>query len=146
MGGTIVRLWLRDRRAPASLGRVVMLAPPNAGSEIPDRLNAFPPFRWFTGVNGPRLGTARDALPRALGPWPVAAELGIVAGNRSLNPLFSRWLPGPDDGKVTVRATHLAGQSDHVVLPYSHPWLAWRRPTASRVIAFLRTGSFACAD
>lgn len=143
MGGIVVRTWLREHPPPPNLGRVVMLAPPNAGSEVADRLQAFPPFRWFTGVNGRRLGTAPDALPRALGPWPAAhVELGIVAGDRTLNPLFAAWLPGPDDGKVSVAATHLAGERDHVVLHHSHTWLAWRRETAERVRRFLRAGKF----
>ncbi len=147
MGGIILRLWLRDGGVPANLGRVVMLAPPNAGSEVSDRLNAFPPFRWFTGANGRRLGTAPDALPRALGPWPApSADLGIIAGSFSWNPLFSAWLTGPDDGKVSVAATHLAGERDHLVLPCSHTWLAWRAATLAQTRAFLRTGQFAPAD
>jgi len=143
MGGIVLRLWLRDRRAPAHLGRVVMLAPPNAGSEVPDHLNNFAPFRWFTGVNGRRLGTRATDLPRTLGPWPAAAaDLGVIAGDRPLNPLSSAWLPGADDGKVSVAATHLAGERDHLVLPYSHTWLAWRTDTIAAVHAFLRDGRF----
>lgn len=148
MGGIVVRLWLRDCGAPSNLGRVVMLAPPNAGSELTDRLNAFPPFRWFTGVNGRRLGTRPDDLPRTLGPWPASAspatgQLGIIAGDRSLNPLFSSWLPGPDDGKVTVASTRLAGLTDHVVLHFSHTWLGWHAETARQIHSFLRDGRFA---
>jgi triacylglycerol lipase len=147
MGGILVRLWLRDCGTPADLGRVVMLAPPNAGSELTDRFNAFPPFRWLTGTNGRRLGTAATDLPQTLGPWPVtrasnSASLGIIAGNRSLNPLFSALLPGPDDGKVTVARTHLDGMADRLVLPYSHTWLAWHTTTARSVHAFLRDGYF----
>jgi hypothetical protein len=150
MGGIVLRVWLRDVAPPRNLGRVVMLAPPNAGSEITDRLNGFAPFRWFTGRNGRRLGTTgAEALPRALCPWPSFAErppgrgeLGIIAGDRSLNPLFSRWLPGPGDGKVTVSATHLTGERDHVVLHASHTWIAWRRETIAQVKTFLRDGHF----
>jgi pimeloyl-ACP methyl ester carboxylesterase len=146
MGGIVVRLWLREQGIPANLGRVVMLAPPNAGSEVPDRFAGFPPFRWFTGQNGRRLTTAPDALPRALGPWPAnGSELGIIAGDRPLNPLMASWLPKPNDGKVTVATTHLAGARDHVVVPYSHTWLAWRRDTIAQVKAFLREGHFARA-
>jgi hypothetical protein len=147
MGGIMVRLWLRDRGIPPHLGRVVMLAPPNAGSEVPDRLATFPPFRWFTGVNGPRLGVGPDSLPRTLGPWPASApELGVIAGNRSLNPLFSSWLTGANDGKVTVTSTHLAGEKDHLVLPYSHTWLGWRQETIAQVVAFVAKGQFIRRD
>jgi pimeloyl-ACP methyl ester carboxylesterase len=168
MGGIVLRLWLHQQTAdsprvsvPATataaslagtalsmpstrLGRVVMLAPPNAGSEVAERLRRFPPFRWFTGVNGARLGTGSDSLPRSLGPWPAgAAPLGIIAGNHSFNPLFSAWLPGPDDGKVAVASTRLDGMSDFVVLHHSHTWLQWRRETVRQTLAFLRHARFA---
>lgn len=144
MGGIVLRLWLRECGAPANLGRVVMLAPPNAGSEIADRLAGFPPFRWATGRNGVRLGTAAEALPRALGPWPAeAGELGIIAGARSPNPLLGALLPQPNDGKVSVAATHLEGERDHVALPVSHPWLGWNRAAIAQARTFLREGRFA---
>ena len=148
MGGIVLRAWLREEqrknggRPPAGLGRVVMLAPPNQGSAVADRLRHFPPFRWFTGVNGARLGTGADALPRALGPWPDGIDLGIIAGNRTLNPLFSAWLDGANDGKVSVTSTHLAGMHDHLVLPHSHTWLQWRADTARAVSRFLQHGRF----
>ena len=153
MGGILVRAWLdQSLRAgatlPANLSRTVMLAPPNQGSAIADKLQNFPPFRWFTGVNGRRLGTAAPlSLPLALGPWPAAAgELGVIAGDRSLNPLFSAWLDGPNDGKVSVGATHLVGERAHLVLHHSHSWLHWRADTARAVTTFLRTGRFEEAD
>ena len=143
MGGIVVRFWLRERGAPPNLGRTVMLAPPNQGSEVADKLNAFPPFRWLTGANGRRLGTAPGSLPRMLGPWPAAAgALGVIAGDFSFNPLFSSWMPGPNDGKVSVARTHLAGERDHRVLPFSHTWLASRTATARQVRAFLHNGKF----
>jgi triacylglycerol lipase len=153
MGGILLRVWLRSGALPQNLGRVVMLAPPNAGSQVTDRLNTFPPYGWFTGVNGRRLGTRDTDLPRALGPWPGATDhaarvgtLGIIAASRSLNPLFSAWLPGPDDGKVTVESTRLAGMSDHLVLPFTHTWMAWRVETARQIGIFLRDGRFQHAD
>jgi triacylglycerol lipase len=174
LGGIVVRAWLREAGAPENLGRVVMLAPPNAGSEIAERLGPWAPYRWFTGANGARLGTGATALPQTLGAWPArgadkrrsetgatspqtldawpaggvasapgAGELGVIAGDRSLNPLLAALLPRPNDGKVTVAATHLAGETAHVTLPYSHTWLAWRSVTIARVKSFLRTGRFA---
>jgi triacylglycerol lipase len=143
MGGVVVRLWLREKGVSPSLGRVVMLAPPNAGSEVSDRLHDFALFRWFTGKNGRRLGTGVESLPRSLGPWPATAgDLGVIAGDYPLNPIMASWLPGPNDGKVSVSSTHLAGERDHLVLPYSHTWLGYRRETIDQVIAFLRHGKF----
>ncbi len=153
MGGIVVRLWLREKGAPENLGRVVMLAPPNGGSEVSDRFHTFPPFRWFTGENGRRLTTGPDALPAKLGPWPCPSkindpagqpgELGVIAGTHAINPVMAAWLPAPNDGKVSVAATHLAGERDHLALPFSHTWLGWRGETLRQVKVFLREGQFA---
>ncbi len=144
MGGILVRLWLRECGAPANLGRVVMLAPPNAGSEIPDQLADFAPFRWIVGPNGPRLGTAADALPATLGPWPAPTiDLGIIAGRTSGVALPGIMVAAPHDGKVSIASTHLAGARDHVVVPFSHAWIPWRGETAAQVAHFLREGRFA---
>ncbi len=142
MGGILVRFYRRDHPADHP-GRVVMLAPPNQGSEVVDHLNGFAPFRWFTGLNGRRLGTDAASAPHLLGPWPRGAgELGIIAGNRSLNPLFSAWLGGPNDGKVSVARTRLEGMTDFIVLPHSHTWLQWCDDTAAQVQSFLLSGKF----
>lgn len=146
MGGILVRLWLRETGTPPHLGRVVMLAPPNAGSELPDRLAAWPAFRWATGLNGRRLGTGPASLPRALGPWPApTSPLGIIAGTKPLPLLPAAWVPAPHDGKVSVASTHLAGESAHLSLPLSHTWLPWHRTAVAAVRTFLRTGAFAPA-
>jgi pimeloyl-ACP methyl ester carboxylesterase len=143
MGGIVVRFYLRDHPAHTP-GRVVMIAPPSQGSEVVDRLRGFAPFRWFTGVNGRRLGTDAASAPHQLGPWPAGAgELGIIAGDRSLNPLFAAWLGGPNDGKVSVARARLEGMTDFIVLPHSHTWLQWSGDTAGQVRAFLREGKFA---
>ena len=144
MGGIVVRAWVAGGHAPANLSRVVMLAPPHQGTPLVDRIGDWWFFRAFTGVNGRRLGTkGPDAFPAKLGPWNSPAQLGIVAGDRSLNPLFSAWIPGPDDGKVPVAATRLEGMADHCVLPYSHTWLQYPRKSIDQVRAFLRNGRFA---
>lgn len=140
MGGILLRCHLRDHPVP-NLGRVVMLAPPNAGSELADALKPTWLYRTVNGPAGQQLGT--DGLPRALGRWPAGAgELGIIAGDVSLNPLFSATLPGPNDGKVSVASARLEGMADFLVVPHSHTWLGWRKPVISQVRAFLRDGKF----
>jgi hypothetical protein len=146
MGGIVLRQWLATSPAPENLGRIVMIAPPNAGSEVIDRLRGIALLRWLTGVNGWRLGTDAADLPRKLGAWPArAGELGIIAGDRSPIPLFSAWLPGPHDGKVAVASTRLEGMSDFVVLHHSHTLLIWHRDTLAHVREFLARGRFAHA-
>ncbi len=140
LGGILLRCYLRDHAVP-NLGRVVMLAPPNAGSELADRLQPTWLYRTVNGPAGQQLGTA--GLPSTLGAWPAGSgELGIIAGEVSLNPFFSAVLPGPNDGKVTVASARLAGMKDFLVVPYSHTWLAWRAPVIESIRAFLHSGHF----
>lgn len=144
MGGIITRLFLSlPERRPANLRRVVMLGPPNAGSELVDLLQSRWVFRVFTGVNGCRLCTdAETSLPRRLGPWTAPAELGIIAGDVSFNPLAQRIFHAASDGKVSVSSTQLQGMKQHLVVHHSHTWLQLRRSVIQRVVCFLETGHF----
>jgi len=145
LGGILLRRYLHDYGTPAALGRVEMLAPPNRGSEIVDTLAGWRFYRWVNGPAGLELGTGDAATPIALGAPPDGVEIGVIAGSFSWNPLFSALIAGPDDGKVAVERTHLAGERDHLTLPYSHTWLMNRAETRRQVARFLRNGRFSRA-
>ena len=143
LGGILVREYLREHGVPERMGRVVMLAPPNAGSEIVDTLAGWRFYGWINGPAGRDLGTDAAHAPARLGPIPPSVDVGVIAGDFSWNPLFSSLIPGPDDGKVAVARTHVAGERDHLTLPYSHTWLMNRAKTRRQVLTFLREGRFA---
>lgn len=142
MGGILLRQYLHDHGTPASLGRVVMLAPPNGGSELVDRLRTWSLYRRINGPAGLELGTDPASTPLALGALPAGAEVGVIAGNLSLNPFFSALISGADDGKVSVERTHVEGETAHLTVPHSHTWLMWRRPVLDAVRTFIHTGNF----
>jgi pimeloyl-ACP methyl ester carboxylesterase len=140
MGGLLARAYLARYR-PKRLGRVVMLGAPNGGSEIADRLKSFLPYRAWFGPAAQQLGTQRDAALNAILP-PIDYPVGIIAGNRSIYPISSAFLPKPNDGRVSVENTKLDGMADHIVVAASHPWLMRNSLAIQQTIAFLREGKF----
>jgi pimeloyl-ACP methyl ester carboxylesterase len=139
MGGVLLRVFLRDHTLPR-LGRVVMLAPPNRGSEIVDQLGGLKLFRWMNGSAGGQLGTGAGSLPLSLGPPDF--ELGVIAGDRSVNPLLSLLIPGRDDGKVAVARTRVEGMSDFLCLHVTHPFMMRNARVIRQTRHFLKTGHF----
>ena len=140
MGGLLARVYL-GRYRPKRLGRVVMLGTPNGGSEIADRLKDFLPYRTWFGPAGQQLGTVRDATLGVILP-PVDYPVGVIAGNRSVYPVSSVFLPKPHDGRVSVENTKLEGMADHIVIDASHPWLPRNGVAIEQTIAFLKSGRF----
>ena len=139
MGGVLLRAYLARQPRPHD-GRVVMLSPPNQGSEIVDAFADSPLLRSFLGPAGVRLGTDATGMANQLPP--IRFSLGIITGDRSLNPLGSWLIPGPDDGKVGVERARLDGAADFIVLPATHTFIMNRSDVAAEVAHFLRRGRF----
>lgn len=139
LGGILVRHRFRER-VPPDVGRVVMLAPPNRGSEVVDRAREAAWFRLFTGRAGQELGTNPESVPARLPP--PAFEVGVIAGDAGRMPFFRDWLPGPDDGVVSVASTRLEGMRDFLVVPHGHTFIMNSPQVARQVLAFLRRGAF----
>ena len=139
MGGILVRHYQRHHSIE-HLHRVVMLGPPNQGSEVVDRFRHIPLFHWMHGPAGSQLGTTGEDIPKQLGP--VDFELGVIAGIRSINPLLSTLLPGQNDGKVSVENTKIEGMQDFITIPSTHTFMMRNSRVIHQVIHFLQFGRF----
>jgi triacylglycerol lipase len=143
MGGILVRQYLKHATIDR-LGRVVMLAPPNQGTELVDKLGDLVFFEMLNGPAGNQLGTGTNSLPKQLGP--VAFELGVIAGDRSINWINSRLIKGRDDGKVSVESTKVSGMRDHLVIHATHPFIMQNDAAIRETIHFLRQGRFSSPE
>jgi pimeloyl-ACP methyl ester carboxylesterase len=139
LGGLLARACLAQQR-PANLGRLVMLAPPNHGSELADLFGRSPWFRRVLGPVAPLLGTGAESFPSQL-PGPDF-EVGVIAGTRSVNPLGTLLIPGRSDGTVSLRSARLEGMADFATVPVPHPFIMQSPRVAQLVVAFLRDGRF----
>ncbi|KPQ07785.1 MAG: Alpha/beta hydrolase family [Rhodobacteraceae bacterium HLUCCA12] len=151
MGGILTRAWLRDNRPP-QMGRVVMMAPPNHGTEIVDDLremevlpdllpDLMPEVLEF--LHGPavgELGTGASSIPNQLPP--VDYDLGVIAGNRAISPLGPMMIDGQNDGTVSVESTRIEGMADHIVLPTTHSLMMMNPLVIAEILEFLRNGAF----
>lgn len=139
MGGILVRQFLSNN-VIKNMGRVVMLGPPNKGSQVVDRLAKLLGFKLINGPAGLQLGTSHQSVPNSLGP--VDFELGIIAGTRSINPILSLMIPKPNDGKVSVDSSKIAGMTDHIELSVTHSFMMTNETVIAQVIYFLAHGLF----
>jgi hypothetical protein len=139
LGGILVRYYLQSAKLPEG-SRIVMLAPPNQGSEVADFVRPWAPYRLFMGRVGQQLGTGPDGIARRLGP--IAAEVGVIAANRSLQPWFLPLLPGENDGAVSVASTRLPEMRDFIVVATNHTLVMLHPRVRRQVIHFLANGRF----
>ena len=139
LGGILVRQYLKDNEIE-NLGRVVMLGPPNQGSKAVDELGNVPGFDWINGPAGRQLGKGPESIPLQLGA--ADFELGIIAGNRTIDPITSAVLDDPDDGKVSVEDTKLEGMDDFIVVEHSHAFMMRLQRPIELTIQFLTFGHF----
>lgn len=139
LGGILIRYYL-EKNEIKNLGRVVMLSPPNQGTEIVDELADVPGFELLNGPAGNELGTDPESVPFNLGP--VDYEVGVITGNESVNLILSQIIPGEDDGKVSVENAKLEGMKDFLVVPHSHTFIMQSDNVIDQISFFLEKGFF----
>lgn len=139
MGNLLIRGYLQKYR-PSNLGRVVMIAPPNQGSKVADfHKNNFL-YKLIFGPAGQQLITTQESIKFLLGE--VNYELGVIAGDRTLD-FFSSFILGEtNDGKVTVESTKLEGMHDHIIVHATHTFIMKNKEVIKQTQYFIDHGMF----
>lgn len=140
MGGLIIRAYIHKYR-PKDLGRVVMLGTPNAGSEVADLMKDNFLYINYYGPAGQQLVTDQNGFKEIFGR--VDYDLGIIAGDRSIDPVSSLFIiTGDDDGKVPVVNTKIKGMKDHIVIHATHTFMPSNAEVIQQTGHFLKHGEF----
>ena len=144
MGGILVRFLHRYHRLD-NFGRVVMLSPPNKGSEIVDMFADLDLFYQLNGPAGLQLGTNQESMPKMLG-TSVDFPLGILMGDRPFEPVLPMLIRsrhgGVNDGKVSIESAKINGMTDFMVLPHSHTFIMHSPQVIEQAIHFLEKETF----
>jgi triacylglycerol lipase len=138
LGGIIVRT-IQKEEPFENIGRVVMLSPPNQGSELVDTLGEYSAFGWINGPAGDQLGTDANGFIAKLGP--VDYPLCVITGDYSINWMNSMMIPGDDDGKVSIESAKVEGMRDYKVIHATHPYIMKNDEAIDLTIEFLKSGT-----
>jgi len=134
LGGILLRLLLQTENLPVG-SRIIMLSPPNHGSEIVDKYKHRWWFRFINGPAGQVLGTEQSSLPNSLAA--ITPSVGIITGNKSYEPWFSRLMHNDDDGKVSVTSARLTEMTDFLVVNLSHTLIMHNLQVIEQIHYFL---------
>jgi len=135
MGALVVRAYLEQaegKHAPCQ--RIVMLSPPNRGSELARRNVNNPAFRWLYGQAARELQPERVAAMPGL---PDSADVLVLGGGRGDPRGYNAKLTGDDDGVVAVAEMGLPNHAPRVVGGL-HSTLQWRPAVIRDAAAFLK--------
>jgi len=139
LGGIILRGYLEKNKIK-KLNKVVMLGPPNYGSELVDYFGSLWIFKKIFGEAGGQLGTLEGSFPNNL--IRINFNLGVIAGYKNINP-FMIYLSGkPSDSIVSVSSTKVKGMSKHIALNVSHTFMMNNKLVIECVKNYLIKGSY----
>jgi pimeloyl-ACP methyl ester carboxylesterase len=145
LGNLVVRRWMGLAREGelSRVRRMVMLGPPNQGSELARAMARLGPLASLSNGAARELVLDWNRVSRQLVVPPC--PFGIVAGGKGDDRGYSLLLPGDDDAVVRVDETRLPGAGDFLLLPVHHAAMM-RHPAVQQATAsFLETGRFDAA-
>lgn len=140
LGALVLRAYL-NHTTPSNMGRVVMLGPPNQGTEAADKLKDEWYYQLFFGKAGQEVTTDRFSDNDH-----IDYELGIIAGTKSglaFADLFTKDpLPKPHDGIIPVENTKISGMKSHLCIDTTHAGLIAHPKAIDNAVEFIKTGNF----
>jgi hypothetical protein len=142
MGGLVVRSMYQYKDKMTTFPfvfRIVMLAPPNKGSQIAE-IPFGPVAKKVLGPNLNHMKTYPDAYVHKL-PVPTA-EVGIIAGARGRKPWYNPLLKEDNDGTVGLSSVYLGAERDVVIIHATHTTMPLRPSVVKLVLRFMKMGSF----
>jgi len=139
MGGIVVRQYLQTNHLPLG-GKVVMLSPPNQGSELSEKFGDAGWYQHIVGPAGVSLSKKESGIISTL--KAVKEPVGIIAAYRDWSLWPSAWLPAPNDGTVSVESMALAEMDDFVLINSGHAMMRFNSVTHQQIRYFLATGEF----
>ncbi len=146
LGNLVIRRYLANRaetetqKAGPPLGRIVMLAPPNQGAEIAEKLHNLKLFSLVYGLSGTQLAEDWDKIEKRLAI--PTCPFGILAGGQGEGGVNNPAIEGDDDFIVTVEETRLAGAADFLVVPELHTFFMDDPMVRQCTLRFLQHGHF----
>lgn len=139
LGGIIARSLL-CKDLPWRCGRLVMLAPPNQGSEIVNWATNHKLIHGLLGPAGRCLGS--EGIPSSLPPIPFGLEAAVIMGRRSTIPFFRALLDEENDGIVSVEKGRIEGLCGFSVVNADHTFIQSHPEVVRRCILFLKSGEW----
>lgn len=130
MGGLLLRSAL-SRISPETeekIGRCVMLAPPNKGSDMARLTVKFIPFAEKIIAPIHDLSSAKDSFANTFPEPPEKFDIAVIAASH--------------DTKVRQACTHLSTERAHATLFSTHTLIVYMPRTAALVCNYIATGNF----
>ncbi len=137
LGGILARALMAGN-PPWKTGKIIMLAPPNGGSEIVDWLKKHPLLHLALGPAGRSLGT--DGAPKTLPFFPDGTEVAVMMGKRCSIPVFRKLLDEENDGIVSAQKGRIHGLQGFSVIDADHTFIQMHPETIRLSLSFLKTG------
>jgi len=152
LGNIVVRHYVADcnnsneLNLDTRINRMVMIGPPNQGSQMARLMKNSVAFKLVAGASGAELSLGWDQLSKNLATPDF--EFGIIAGGYGAEK--STWsnilLPGPDDFTVSEQETMLVGADDFLVKPLLHTTMMHQTIVLDTTTRFLQQGFFVTKD